>query len=86
MKKLMSVCIVMLMLTSMSYGALINGGFETDVVVQNGEVIPPGPVTGWIEYSGRGIAPIKKYSLDDTVLDGATKRIYYLIIKSDTNM
>lgn len=40
-----------------------------------------------LEYSGRGIAPIKKYSLDDTVLDGAKTRIDYVIIeKSDTKI
>lgn len=32
-----------------------------------------------LEYSGRGIQPLFKYSLDDTVFDGGETRINYLI-------
>lgn len=32
-----------------------------------------------LEYSGRGIVPIQKYSLDDPVLDGARTKIDYVI-------
>jgi len=31
-----------------------------------------------LEYSGRGIAPIQKYSLDDTVLDGAKTKLDFI--------
>ena len=32
-----------------------------------------------LEYSGRGIQPLFKYSLDDTVFNGGETRINYLI-------
>ena len=34
-----------------------------------------------LEYSGRGIVPIQKFSLDDTVLDGTRTRIDYIIVE-----
>jgi len=38
-----------------------------------------------LEYSGRGIVPVQKYSLDDTVLDGARTRIDYVVLDEDNN-
>jgi len=35
-----------------------------------------------LEYSGRGIVPIQKYSLDDPVLDGAKTKIDYVIVEN----
>lgn len=41
-----------------------------------------------LEYSGRGIVPLQKYSLDDPVLDGKKTKIDYVVVKeeSDTYM
>ncbi len=36
-----------------------------------------------LEYSGRGIAPVQKFSLDDIVLDGARTRIDYVVVEED---
>jgi len=36
-----------------------------------------------LEYSGRGIVPVQKFSLDDQVLDGARTRIDYVVIEED---
>jgi len=34
-----------------------------------------------LEYSGRGIAPLKKFSLDDTIFDSGKPRIDYFLVK-----
>lgn len=39
-----------------------------------------------LEYSGRGITPINKFSFDDKVLDGAKTKIDYFVVKNDTNV
>ncbi len=39
-----------------------------------------------LEYSGRGIAPVSKYSFNDTVLDGTKTRMDYFVVESDINM
>jgi len=36
-----------------------------------------------LEYSGRGIVSIQKYSLDDTVLDGARTKIDYVVVEDN---
>lgn len=36
-----------------------------------------------LEYSGRSIVPVQKFSLDDQVLDGARTRIDYVVIEED---
>lgn len=38
-----------------------------------------------LEYSGRGIVPIQKFSLDDPVLDGTKTKIDYVIVDEDNN-
>ncbi len=37
-----------------------------------------------LEYSGRGIVPVQKYSLDDPVLDGARTKIDYVVEENNT--
>lgn len=36
-----------------------------------------------LEYSGRGIVPVQKYSLDDPVLDGFKTRIDYVVVEEE---
>jgi len=36
-----------------------------------------------LEYSGRGIVPIQKYSLDDPVLDGKKTKIDYVVVEEE---
>ena len=36
-----------------------------------------------LEYSGRGIVPVQKYSLDDPVLDGARTKIDYVVVEEN---
>ncbi len=36
-----------------------------------------------LEYSGRGIVSVQKYSLDDPVLDGKRTRIDYIVVEED---
>lgn len=37
-----------------------------------------------LEYSGRGIVPIQKYSLDDPVLDGKKTKIDYVVVEEES--
>lgn len=38
-----------------------------------------------LEYSGRGIVPVQKYSLDDPVLDGKKTKIDYVVVEEESD-